>query len=82
MFDGSLVAQFQSRIQRVNADYAKGAINLQTYNQKMARLRAEMKMATAEAGAFQRKLDKAAIAGSKLHDNLGKLNSTLGKIAI
>ncbi|WP_317189769.1 hypothetical protein, partial [Escherichia coli] len=42
MFDGSLVAQFQSRIQRVNADYAKGAINLQTYNQKMARLRAEI----------------------------------------
>lgn len=82
MFDGSLVAQFQSRIQRVNADYAKGAINLQTYNQKMARLRAEMKMATAEAGKFQSRLDKAAIAGSKLHDNLGKLNSTLGKIAI
>ena len=82
MFDGSLVAQFQSRIQRVNADYAKGAINLQTYNQKMARLRAEMKMATAEAGKFQSRLDKAAIAGSKLHDNLGKLNSTLGKVAI
>ncbi|EQA7545601.1 tape measure protein [Escherichia coli] len=82
MFDGSLVAQFKSRIQRVNADYAKGAINLQTYNQKMARLRAEMKMATAEAGKFQSRLDKAAIAGSKLHDNLGKLNSTLGKIAI
>ncbi|EOA2668169.1 tape measure protein [Escherichia coli] len=82
MFDGSLVAQFQSRIQRVNADYAKGAINLQTYNQKMARLRAEMKMATAEAGKFQSRLDKAAVAGSKLHDNLGKLNSTLGKIAI
>ncbi|EJS1219443.1 tape measure protein [Escherichia coli] len=82
MFDGSLVAQFQSRIQRVNADYAKGAINLQTYNQKMARLRAEMKMATAEAGKFQSRLDKVAVAGSKLHDNLGKLNSTLGKIAI
>lgn len=82
MFDGSLVAQFQSRIQRVNADYAKGAINLQTYNQKMARLRSEMKMATAEAGKFQSRLDRAAIAGSKLHDNLGKLNSTLGKIAI
>ncbi|WP_042962577.1 tape measure protein [Escherichia coli] len=82
MFDGSLVAQFQSRIQRVNADYAKGAINLQTYNQKMARLRSEMKMATAEAGKFQSRLDKAAVAGSKLHDNLGKLNSTLGKIAI
>ncbi|EGA9578676.1 tape measure protein [Escherichia coli] len=82
MFDGSLVAQFQSRIQRVNADYAKGAINLQTYNQKMARLRAEMKMATAEAGKFQSRLDRAAAAGSKLHDNLGKLNSTLGKIAI
>ncbi|EEV0416317.1 tape measure protein [Escherichia coli] len=82
MFDGSLVAQFQSRIQRVNADYAKGAINLQTYNQKMARLRAEMKMATAEAGKFQSRLDRAAVAGSKLHDNLGKLNSTLGKIAI
>lgn len=82
MFDGSLVAQFQSRIQRVNADYAKGAINLQTYNQKMARLRAEMKMATAEAGKFQSRLDKVAITGAKLHDNLGKLNSTLGKIAI
>ena len=82
MFDGSLVAQFQSRIQRVNADYAKGAINLQTYNQKMARLRSEMKMATVEAGKFQSRLDRAAIAGSKLHDNLGKLNSTLGKIAI
>ncbi|ENQ0283945.1 tape measure protein [Escherichia coli] len=82
MFDGSLVAQFQSRIQRVNADYAKGAINLQTYNQKMARLRSEMKMATAEAGKFQSRLDRAAVAGSKLHDNLGKLNSTLGKIAI
>ncbi|EKA2517132.1 tape measure protein [Escherichia coli] len=82
MFDGSLVAQFQSRIRRVNADYAKGAINLQTYNQKMARLRAEMKMATAEAGKFQSRLDRAAVAGSKLHDNLGKLNSTLGKIAI
>ncbi|MCV9011984.1 tape measure protein [Escherichia coli] len=82
MFDGSLVAQFQSRIQRVNADYAKGAINLQTYNQKMARLRSEMKMATAEAGKFQSRLDKAAVAGSKLHDNLGKINSTLGKIAI
>lgn len=82
MFDGSLVAQFQSRIQRVNADYAKGAINLQTYNQKMAQLRAEMKMATAEAGKFQSRLDRAAAAGSRLHDNLGKLNSTLGKIAI
>ncbi|EFO4009294.1 hypothetical protein DLS11_21775 [Escherichia coli] len=82
MFDGSLVAQFQSRIQRVNADYAKGAINLQTYNQRMARLRSEMKMATAEAGKFQSRLDRAAVAGSKLHDNLGKLNSTLGKIAI
>ncbi|EOL9792671.1 tape measure protein [Escherichia coli] len=75
MFDGSLVAQFQSRIQRVNADYAKGAINLQTYNQKMARLRAEMKMATAEAGKFQSRLDR-------VNGNLGKLNSTLGKIAI
>ncbi|EER4251572.1 tape measure protein [Escherichia coli] len=82
MFDGSLVAQFQSRIQRVNADYAKGAINLQTYNQRMARLRSEMKMATAEAGKFQSRLDRAAAAGSRLHDNLGKLNSTLGKIAI
>lgn len=82
MFDGSLVAQFQSRIQRVNADYAKGAINLQTYNQKMARLRAEMKMATAEAGKFQSRLDKLASGASKVHDNLGKLNSTLGKIAI
>ncbi|EJI5279940.1 tape measure protein [Escherichia coli] len=82
MFDGSLVAQFQSRIQRVNADYAKGAINLQTYNQRMAKLRSEMKMATAEAGKFQSRLDRAAVAGSKLHDNLGKLNSTLGKIAI
>ncbi|EJH0453117.1 tape measure protein [Escherichia coli] len=82
MFDGSLVAQFQSRIQRVNADYAKGAINMQTYNQRMARLRSEMKMATAEAGKFQSRLDRAAVAGSKLHDNLGKLNSTLGKIAI
>ncbi|EFA2471643.1 tape measure protein [Escherichia coli] len=82
MFDGSLVAQFQSRIQRVNADYAKGAINLQTYNQKMARLRSEMKMATAEAGKFQSRLDRAAAAGSRLHDNLGKINSTLGKIAI
>lgn len=82
MFDGSLVAQFQSRIQRVNADYAKGAINLQTYNQKMARLRSEMKMATAEAGKFQSRLDKLASGASKVHDNLGKLNSTLGKIAI
>ncbi len=82
MFDGSLVAQFQSRIQRVNADYTKGAINLQTYNQKMARLRAEMKMATAEAGKFQSRLDKLASGASKVHDNLGKLNSTLGKIAI
>ncbi|EEQ5514580.1 tape measure protein [Escherichia coli] len=82
MFDGSLVAQFQGRIQRVNADYAKGAINLQTYNQRMARLRSEMKMATAEAGKFQSRLDRAAAAGSRLHDNLGKLNSTLGKIAI
>ncbi|ENY7413666.1 tape measure protein [Escherichia coli] len=82
MFDGSLVAQFQGRIQRVNADYAKGAINLQTYNQRMARLRSEMKMATAEAGKFQSRLDRAAVAGSKLHDNLGKINSTLGKIAI
>ncbi|EMI4734216.1 tape measure protein [Escherichia coli] len=75
MFDGSLVAQFQSRIQRVNADYAKGAINLQTYNQRMARLRSEMKMATAEAGKFQSRLDR-------VNGNLGKLNSTLGKIAI
>lgn len=75
MFDGSLVAQFQSRIQRVNADYAKGAINLQTYNQRMAKLRSEMKMATAEAGKFQSRLDR-------VNGNLGKLNSTLGKIAI
>ncbi|EKI3805438.1 tape measure protein [Escherichia coli] len=82
MFDGSIVSQFQGRIQRVNADYAKGAINLQTYNQRMAKLRSEMKMATAEAGKFQSRLDRAAVAGSRLHDNLGKLNSTLGKIAI
>lgn len=82
MFDGSIVSQFQGRIQRVNADYAKGAINLQTYNQRLAQLRSEMKMATAEAGKFQSRLDRAAVAGSRLHDNLGKLNSTLGKIAI
>ncbi|EEX9235046.1 tape measure protein [Escherichia coli] len=75
MFDGSIVSQFQGRIQRVNADYAKGAINLQTYNQRMARLRSEMKMATAEAGKFQSRLDR-------VNGNLGKLNSTLGKIAI
>ena len=82
MFDGSLVAQFQSRIQRVNADYAKGAINLQTYNQKMARLRAEMKMASRDATTFQSKLDKLASGASKVHNNIGKLNSALGKIAI
>lgn len=82
MFDGSIVSQFQGRIQRVNADYAKGAINLQTYNQRMARLRSEMKMATAEAGKFQSRLDKLASGASKVHDNLGKINSTLGKIAI
>ncbi|KYR86945.1 tape measure protein [Escherichia coli] len=82
MFDGSLVAQFQSRIQRVNADYAKGAINLQTYNQKMARLRAEMKMASRDATTFQGKLDKLAAGASKVHNNIGKLNSALGKIAI
>ncbi|HBK2407698.1 TPA: tape measure protein [Escherichia coli] len=82
MFDGSLVAQFQSRIQRVNADYAKGAINLQTYNQKMARLRAEMKMASRDATTFQSKLDKLAAGASKVHNNIGKLNSALGKIAI
>ncbi|HHI0518642.1 TPA: tape measure protein [Escherichia coli] len=82
MFDGSLVAQFQSRIQRVNADYAKGAINLQTYNQKMARLRSEMKMASRDATTFQSKLDKLASGASKVHNNIGKLNSALGKIAI
>lgn len=82
MFDGSLVAQFQSRIQRVNADYAKGAINLQTYNQKMARLRSEMKMASRDATTFQSKLDKLAAGASKVHNNIGKLNSALGKIAI
>ncbi|EPT8619004.1 tape measure protein [Escherichia coli] len=82
MFDGSLVAQFQSRIQRVNADYAKGAINLQTYNQKMARLRSEMKMASRDATTFQGKLDKLAAGASKVHNNIGKLNSALGKIAI
>ncbi|HCB2501397.1 tape measure protein [Escherichia coli] len=82
MFDGSLVAQFQSRIQRVNADYAKGAINLQTYNQKMARLRAEMKMASRDATTFQSKLDKLASGASKVHNNIGKLNSALGKIAL
>ncbi|EFG0036859.1 tape measure protein [Escherichia coli] len=82
MFDGSLVAQFQSRIQRVNADYAKGAINLQAYNQKMARLRSEMKMASKDATTFQSKLDKLASGASKVHNNIGKLNSALGKIAI
>ncbi|ELT8890946.1 tape measure protein [Escherichia coli] len=82
MFDGSLVAQFQSRIQRVNADYARGAINLQTYNQRMARLRSEMKMASKDATTFQSKLDKLASGASKVHNNIGKLNSALGKIAI
>ncbi|EGP0992753.1 tape measure protein [Escherichia coli] len=82
MFDGSIVSQFQGRIQALNAKYASGAINLQTYNQKMAQLRSEMKMATADAGTFQSKLDRLGGKVNTFKTGVDGLNSTLNKLVI
>lgn len=51
MFDGQVVAQFQRRMQSLNAKYQKGAISLGVYNARMAILRKEM---SATAAAAQR----------------------------
>lgn len=49
MFDGQVVAQFQRRMQSLNAKYKQGSISLGQYNARMAILRKEMAATAATA---------------------------------
>ena len=72
MFDGQVVAQFQRRMQSLNAKYQKGAISLGVYNARMAILRKEM---AATAATAQRMT--TALNFSGLGSGIQRLNTQL-----
>lgn len=72
MFDGKTVAQFQRRMQSLNAKYQKGAISLGVYNARMAILRKEM---SATAATAQRMT--TALNFSGLGSGIQRLNTQL-----
>lgn len=80
MFDGKVVAQFQRRMQSLNAKYQKGAISLGVYNARMAILRKEM---SATASAAQRMQSSLSFNGfaSGVQSLNAKVNSLLKGIA-
>lgn len=80
MFDGKVVAQFQRRMQSLNAKYQKGAISLGVYNARMAILRKEMSATAATAQRMTASLNFSGL-GAGIQSLNAKLNSLLKGIA-
>ncbi|EFC2999596.1 tape measure protein [Escherichia coli] len=80
MFDGKVVAQFQRRMQSLNAKYQKGAISLGVYNARMAILRKEMAATAATAQRMQTSLNFSGF-GAGIQSLNAKVNSLLKGIA-
>ena len=80
MFDGQVVAQFQRRMQSLNAKYKQGSISLGQYNARMAILRKEMAATAATAQRMQSSLSFNGFASGVQSLN-AKVNSLLKGIA-
>lgn len=80
MFDGKVVAQFQRRMQSLNAKYKQGSISLGQYNARMAILRKEMAATAATAQRMQSSLSFNGFASGVQSLN-AKVNSLLKGIA-
>lgn len=80
MFDGRTVAQFQRRMQSLNAKYKQGSISLGQYNARMAILRKEMAATAATAQRMQASLNFKGFAAGVQSLN-AKVNSLLKGIA-
>lgn len=80
MFDGKVVAQFQRRMQSLNAKYQKGAISLGVYNARMAILRKEMSATAAAAQRMTTSLNFSGL-GAGIQNLNAKVNSLLKGIA-
>lgn len=79
MFDGQVVAQFQRRMQSLNAKYQKGAISLNVYNARMAILRKEMAATTATAQKMSASLSFSGL-GAGIKGFAAKADSLLGSL--
>ena len=80
MFDGQVVAQFQRRMQSLNAKYKQGSISLGQYNARMAILRKEMAATAATAQRMQSSLSFNGFASGVQSLN-AKVNSLMKGIA-
>ncbi|MEK9119918.1 tape measure protein [Escherichia coli] len=80
MFDGRTVAQFQRRMQSLNAKYKQGSISLGQYNARMAILRKEMSATAATAQRMQASLNFKGFA-SGVHSLNAKVNGLLKGVA-
>lgn len=80
MFDGKTVAQFQRRMQSLNAKYQKGAISLGVYNARMAILRKEMSATAAAAQKMTTSLNFSGV-GAGIQNLNAKFNSLLKGVA-
>ena len=80
MFDGQVVAQFQRRMQSLNAKYKQGSISLGQYNARMAILRKEMSATAATAQRMQASLNFKGFA-SGVHSLNAKVNGLLKGVA-
>lgn len=76
MFDGQVVAQFQRRMQSLNAKYKQGSISLGQYNARMAILRKEMSATAATAQRMQASLNFKGFA-SGVHSLNSSINGLL-----
>lgn len=80
MFDGKVAAQFQRRMQSLNAKYQKGAISLGVYNARMAILRKEMSATAAAAQRMSASLNFSNF-GAGIKGLNAKVNSLLKGVA-
>lgn len=80
MFDGQVVAQFQRRMQSLNAKYQKGAISLGVYNARMAILRKEMSATAAAAQKMTTSLNFSGL-GAGIQGLNTKLNGLMKGLA-
>lgn len=80
MFDGQVVAQFQRRMQSLNAKYQKGAISLGVYNARMAILRKEMSATAAAAQKMTASLNFSSL-GAGINGLNTKLNGLMKGLA-
>lgn len=80
MFDGQVVAQFQRRMQSLNAKYKQGSISLAQYNARMAILRKEMSATAATAQRMTASLNFSSL-GAGIKRLNAKVNSLLKGVA-